>query len=292
MDKNHKRLPEPIQKLFTANSFDLFLDGVEMEVLDEALAIQQDKASSGEEEAMRELVEAREKLEAAINKLALRLKDRLLVLGMDRELPEKILGEFPLKVQYRVLGEQQFGLLQAVGQRISDGKHTLGFTRKDTTKFKSPPGKIRMFRIMRRIRRMVRAKVAELKEAMGMPNEAESKLLQLKCIRSKLARVIRNGAHKKRKTNMVSLLATAARELPVKILLVAVRNADYDASCQAELVPILKTLFTSLPSHAFVRTLVREMGDILRVTPPRFHAEIRVFRDFVRAEHAKFLATR
>jgi hypothetical protein len=170
---------------------------------------------------------------------------------------------YPPSVQYSVMGEQQFSLLQ---------------------QFQMVGGEFITTRISRLPLRSVRAKAGELKDELNMANEAEAKLALLKTLRRHLARLKRNGWDGAKRAIM-RRLKTTVRELPVKILVKAMQTLQWEG--RSDLNDTLFSLFSNLTPSTYLFTFIREMEDILFITPDEYSKEISKFKAFVMVEHAQ-----
>lgn len=256
---------ELIRRCFANQAaFDRFKEGIRAGVLQDRVDALVNK---GEDAAA-----AREELEACITRHADELRERLL----DQELlSEQVLEEYPLFVQYRVINEQQALLRSLVDERIRSGQRATRFLHPDIT-VEDRPGMTDDTRDRLRELKYLRCKAGELKEELGLPNEAESSVRLLMKLRQRLLNMRRSGG-----TSNPELVITAVRELPATIVVNAVISAEWNS--QAQLT--LEELFGGLPPHVYVRTLVREMDSIIYITPDRYFEQIRRFRDFVLDKH-------
>jgi hypothetical protein len=235
--------------LFTdAAKLALYIKGIELGILEERAVDLQ-------------TVDARSRCEALLSEMAASLRDRISQL---RDLPEDIMGEYPPSVQYRVVGERQFSLLYRFQPQMKEDE-------------------LEYMRISRLPIKTVRAKAGALKDELNMANEAESKLALLKALRRHLARLKGRDGAKKRA--IVRRLRTVVRELPVKILVKAMQTLEWEG--KEDLGNTLIGLFSNLKPSAYVFTFIREMEDILFVTPDQYYKEIRDFKAFVMIKHAE-----
>ena len=117
-----------------------------------------------------------------------------------------------------------------------------------------------------------------------MANEAEAKLVLLKSLRRHLARLRKYGGDGAKRAIM-RRLRTTVRELPVKILVKAMQTLEWEG--KEDLGNTLIGLFSNLKPSAYVFTFIREMEDILFVTPDQYYKEIRDFKAFVMIKHAE-----
>ena len=234
--------------LFTdAAKLALYIKGIELGILEERVVDLQTE-------------DAKSRCNTLLSEMAAELRGRIFQL---RYLPEDIMGEYPPSVQYRVVGEQQFSLL---------------------CQFQMVEGELMTTRISNLPIKKVRAKAAALKDELNMANEAEAKLVLLKSLRRHLARLRKYGGDGAKRAIM-RRLRTTVRELPVKILVKAMQTLEWEG--KEDLGNTLIGLFSNLKPSAYVFTFIREMEDILFVTPDQYYKEIRDFKAFVMIKHAE-----
>ncbi len=267
LNKLDKQLLQP---LFTEETLNRFKEGIRVGIL-------QDEVTTLEGRGL-DASETRRTLELRLTALADELRERLLRFDGEPLLPDHILGEYPLSVQHRVIGVQQ-GLLRAqIEERIERGERATRFLHPEITTIQGGSGDARLLQL-----KYLRSKAGEIKDELGEPNEAEANIRLLMNLRRKLWRQRRWSA-----SPLVdsSLAITTIRELPVKIVMGAVRIAEWNDQKTVGLIDLV----SAMPTHAYVRTLNREINQMLRVTPDRYYEEMAEFKAFLRHAFRAFKA--
>ena len=202
---------------------------------------------------------------------------RLRLLRWDEELlPDSILEEYPASVRRRVIGEQQGLLREQIEERIRTGARTKRFLHPDMVddRFEASDISSQL--------KYLRSKTAEIKDELGEPDEARVSVRLLMNLRRMLWR---NRKKRYAAAFLQNLLITNIRELPVRIIMTAVRVAEWNNKESAGLLDLV----LSMPNNAYVRTLNREIDQMIRVAPDRYYEEMVELRVFLKQEFKRFM---
>ena len=264
LERVHKDL---IRSLFNEKTFFRFKRGVRLGVLQDKVTVREGKGL--------DTSEIRGEYEQLLRILADGLRLRLL--RWDEELlPDSILEEYPASVRRRVIGEQQGLLREQIEERIRTGARTKRFLHPDMVddRFEASDISSQL--------KYLRSKTAEIKDELGEPDEARVSVRLLMNLRRMLWR---NRKKRYAAACLQNLLITNIRELPVRIIMTAVRVAEWNNKESAGLLDLV----LSMPNNAYVRTLNREIDQMIRVAPDRYYEEMVELRVFLKQEFKRFM---